>query len=165
MRSKIKDSKRLQRINPSKKICVLGMGNFDRADDQVGLVVVEELEKRELPENITILNAGPVPEAFTGVIKKEEPDILIIIDAAQMNEELGTIRVFSEEDVDEAYMITPHKVSMKMYAKYLRHYLKKIVIIFIGIEPKSLSYMVEISSEVKSSADYLVNYLEKLLRK
>ena len=109
--------------------------------------------------------AGPVPEAFTGVIKKETPDLLIIIDAAQMDEKPGTIRVFLEKDVDDAYMITPHKVSMKMYTKYLRNFLKKLDTLFIGIEPLSLSYMVEMSSEVRESVKYLSQFLEELLRK
>jgi hydrogenase 3 maturation protease len=162
---KIKGVKRLQRIDSSKKICVMGIGNFDRADDFAGVAVIELLEKMNFPDNIKIINAGPVPEAFTGVIKKEAPNLLIIIDAAQMDEKPGTIRVFLEKDVDEAYMITPHKVSMKMYTKYLRSFLKKLDTLFIGIEPASLSYMVEMSSEVKESIKYLSQFLEDLLRK
>ncbi|NHJ39614.1 MAG: hydrogenase maturation protease [Asgard group archaeon] len=160
---KIKGIKKLENINPKKKICIMGIGNFDRADDYIGVATIELLEKKSFPDNVKIINAGPVPEAFTGVIKKEEPDILIIIDAAQMDEKPGTIRIFTEENVDSAYMITPHKVSMTMYLKYLRFELKKLKALFIGIQPKSLSYMVKMDPNVEKSAQYISQLLEELL--
>lgn len=162
---KIKGKKRLQKIDSTKKICIMGLGNFDRADDSVGLTVIELLEKMDFPENIKMINAGPVPEAFTGVIKKENPDLLIIIDAAQMGEQPATIRVFTEKDIDDAYMITPHKVSMTMYMKYLRFELKSLKGLFIGIEPKSLTYMEEMDPSVLLSAKYLSEFLFDLLGK
>jgi len=143
----------------------MGIGNFDRADDEVGLAVVEALEKLTLPDNIKIINAGPVPEAFTGVIRRENPDYLIVVDAAQMDDEPGAIRVFTEKNVDSAYMITPHQVSMTMYMKFLRNELKKLKVLFIGIQPKTLTYMEAMCPEVKASVDFLVKYLEDLMRK
>ena len=98
------------------------------------------------------------------VIKKFEPDVLVIVDAAMMEEEPGRIRVFSEKDVDDAYMVTPHKVSMTMYMQYLRHYLKDLKGVFIGIQPLSLSYMEEMSPAVKESVELIAEYLTKLLQ-
>ncbi|NHJ47037.1 MAG: hydrogenase maturation protease [Asgard group archaeon] len=162
---KIKGIKRLKKIDITKKICIMGIGAFDRADDYAGLAAIEKLEKVDFPDNIKIINAGPVPEAFTGVVKKENPDLLIIIDAAQMDEEPGTIRVFTEKDIDTAYMITPHKVSMTMYLKYLRFELDKLQGLFIGIQPKSLSYMEPMDPAVVDSVNYLSEFLVDLLRK
>ncbi|NHJ84234.1 MAG: hydrogenase maturation protease [Asgard group archaeon] len=133
MKQKFKGSKLLKKIERNKKICIMGIGNFDRGDDVVGLAIIEQLEKEKFPPNIKIINAGPVPEAFTGVIKEFEPDLLIIADAAQMDKKPGTIGIFSEKDIDSAYMITPHKVSMSMYTKYLRYFLDKLETIFIGV--------------------------------
>ncbi|HUT80869.1 MAG TPA: hydrogenase maturation protease [Candidatus Bathyarchaeia archaeon] len=160
----IKGSKLLKKVNTSKKICLMGIGNFDRADDAVGIAVIEELEKAKLNSNVKLINAGPVPESFTGVIKREEPDFLIVIDAAQMDEAPGTIKIFSEKNVNSAYMVTPHKVSMTMYTKYLKNTLKNLTTIFIGIQPFSISYMVEMSPEVKMSITILCEYLVELLR-
>ena len=162
--TEIKNKKLLEGISSTKKICIMGIGNFDRADDQSGLAVIEKLEKETFPDTIKIINAGPVPEAFTGVIKKFVPDILLVVDAAMMDEEPGVIRAFSESDIDDAYMVTPHKVSMTMYMQYLRHYLKDITGLFIGIQPLSLTYMEEMSQEVKESVDYVSEYLIQLLQ-
>ena len=166
MTDKIKGLKFLKKIKPTKRICIMGIGNYDRADDYVGSAVIELLEQKTFPDNIKLINAGPVPEAVTAVIKRFEPDFLIIIDAAQMEEEPGTIRIFSEKNVDSAYMITPHKVSMKMYTQYLNHFLTKLKTIFIGIQPQSIRYDEGMTEKVKLSADFVRKMLEdKLLRK
>ena len=165
MPQKVINWKKLKKINLEKKICLLGIGNFDRSDDYVGGAVLDELQNYSFPKNIVILNSGPVPEAFTGVIKKERPDYLIIIDAANMGESPGTIRVFTEKDIDDAFMITPHKTSMKMYLKYLRHFLKHLKAFFIGIEPQSLSYLEEMTPKVKESVAFLSKLLADFLRK
>ncbi len=159
----IEGSKLLKKINTSKKICIMGIGNFDRADDAVGIAALEELEKTKLKSNVKLINAGPVPESFTGVIKSEEPDYLIIIDAAQMDEPPGTIRIFSEKNVSSAYMVTSHKVSMAMFTKYLKFTLKNLTTLFIGIQPFSLTYMEDMSSEVKNSVKILCEFLVDLL--
>ncbi|MHA1505057.1 MAG: hydrogenase maturation protease [Candidatus Heimdallarchaeota archaeon] len=165
MKLKFKGSKFFKKIDPTKKICIMGIGNFDRADDAAGIEVIEKLEKIKLPDNIFLINAGPVPEAFTGVIKKQEPDILIIIDAAMMDEKPGTIRVFTEKDVDDAYMVTPHKVSMTMYMTYLKNYLKNLKAYFIGIQPGNLSYMESITEETEKSIEDLVPFLADFFKK
>ncbi len=165
MNHEIKKEKLLKIISTNKKICLMGIGNFDRADDYSGLAVIEKLERKKFAENIKIINAGPVPEAFTGVIKDFHTEILVVIDAAKMDEKPGTIRVFTEKDIDDAYMVTPHQVSMTMYMKYLKHYLKDISAIFIGIEPKSLEYMEEMSTEVKNSVECISRYLIDLLER
>lgn len=166
MTRKIKGLKLLKRMKPTKRICIMGIGNYDRADDYVGGTVIELLEKKTFPDNIKLINAGPVPEAVTGVIKRFEPDYLIIIDAAHMDEEPGTIMVFSEKNVDSAHMFTPHQVSMKLYNQYLTHYLKKLKTVFIGIQPKSIRYYEDMTESVKLSADFISEMLEDMfLRK
>ena len=165
MKIKFKGSKIFKKIDPTKKICIMGIGNFDRADDAVGIAVIESLEKASLLDNIILINAGPVPEAFTGVIKKHEPDILVIIDAAMMNEKSGTVRVFTEEDIDDAYMVTPHKVSMTMYMKYLKNYLKNIKAYFIGIQPGNLNYMEDITEETQKSIEDLALFISSCFQK
>ena len=162
---KIKNDAILKGITPEKRTCIVGIGNFDRADDYAGIAVIEALTSKQFSEKVVIINAGPVPEAFTGVIKRFKPDLLIIIDAALMEEKPGTIRVFTEKDIDEAYMITPHRTSMTMYMKYLRFFLTDLEGIFIGIQPTSLSYGLPLCDEVKKSVTFLARYLNKILSK
>ncbi|MBD3193150.1 MAG: hydrogenase maturation protease [Candidatus Heimdallarchaeota archaeon] len=159
----IKDLELLQTRLTKKKICVMGIGNFDRADDYAGVAVAEQLEKTEFPKNITIINAGPVPEAFTSVIKRFKPKLLIIIDATDMKEEVGSIRVFTENNIKTVPMITPHNTPMTMFVKYLNHFLDNLETVFIGIQPASLRYGEKMSNQVKESVAYLSGFLEEQL--
>ncbi|MEA2069899.1 MAG: hydrogenase maturation protease [Asgard group archaeon] len=161
MRQKILGDKLLKKIDLTKKICVLGIGNFDRADDYAGIAVAKQLEQKSFPENITILN---VPEAFTGVIKREQPDILIIIDAAWMDQPPGTIQVFTEDKIETVCMITPHNTPITMFTKYLHYYLQELIVYYIGIQPKSMRYQEPMSDPVKKSIENLVDFLVKKLK-
>ena len=165
MNNKIKNSKVLKKIKSGKKITIIGIGNFDRSDDYSGIAVIEKLEKTTFSDKIQIINSGPVPEAFTGKIKEFKPDLLVVIDAAEMAETPGTIRIFTEKDVNDAYMVTPHKVSMTMYTKYLRYFLENLDAIFIGIQPASLTYAEPMTAKIVKSVDFISNVLTELLLK
>lgn len=143
----------------------MGIGNYDRADDFAGIAVLEKLETQKYSESIKIINAGPVPEAYTSVIKQHNTELLVIIDAAMMDEKPGTIKIFTDKDIDDIYMITPHRIPMSMYTKYLRYFLENLQAIFIGIQPASLSYDIPMSDEVKSSVLFLSEYLDEILKK
>lgn len=164
MKETIKGYRNLKAINKEKKICLMGIGNLDKADDYAGMAVIEKIEKENLPKNLTIIKAGSAPEAYTNVIKKIKPDILVIIDTALMNERPGTIKCFLENDLETTYVATSHNVSLGMLTKYLRHFLKNLITIFIGIEPKKLNYMENISQTVQESVNFLSGYLLDFLR-
>jgi hydrogenase 3 maturation protease len=151
-------------LSKDKKICLMGIGNFDRADDYTGGAVIDRLQKEELPENVSLINAGPVPESFTGVIKKEQPDILMIIDAARMDKPPGTIQVFTEDKIDTVFMYTPHRTPMTMFTKYLRFFLEDLETLFIGVEPVSLEYNTQMSDLIKERIKFLSDYLTELLQ-
>ena len=157
----IKDLEIINQINITKRICIMGIGNFDRADDYAGVAVVEQLTERPFPENITIINAGPVPEAFTGVIKQFKPDILIIIDATLMEGEPGTIKVFSEETIELVPMVTAHQTPMTTLTKYLKYFLTNLETFFIGIQPASLRYAEPMSIAVQTSVNILREFIER----
>ena len=58
MTIKFKGSKIFKKIDPAKKICIMGIGNFDRADDALGIAIIEKLEKANLLDNVILINAG-----------------------------------------------------------------------------------------------------------
>jgi hydrogenase 3 maturation protease len=150
----------LKNVNLDKKICLLGIGNFDRADDYAGIAVVEALEKNNpFNDNINIINAGAVPEAFTGVIKEMKPDWLIIIDTANLGEVPGKIKIFCEEEINETILATPHNTPITMFTKYLRHFLPNLEILFIGIQPTTVRYGEQMTAIVEQSIENLSQYL------
>ena len=83
-----------------KKILVTGVGSILRGDDGIGVRVIDALEKEELPENVS-LHSGDVSgldllKVFPG------HERVVIIDAADISEEPGTVKVLDFKDIKKA---------------------------------------------------------------
>ncbi|MCL2115108.1 MAG: hydrogenase maturation peptidase HycI [Methanobrevibacter sp.] len=145
---------------------ILGIGNELREDDNVGPYVIEKLneffEKKDLiQESVILINAGSVPENFTGIIKKEAPSHLIIIDTVLMDNNPGTIKFIKKENIANTNIST-HSLSLNFLINYLEKFLS-IDLLFIGIQPLKLSLGNNLSEEVKKSADELISIISSLL--
>src|SRR6478736_4064730 len=69
------------------RISVLGVGNPFRSDDGAGVLVARRLASRECAlatGHLLIIEAGHAPENTTGELRRFAPDLVLIIDAADM---------------------------------------------------------------------------------
>ncbi len=85
------------------RICIIGVGNDLRGDDSVGLIVARRLsadERLQDSANILILEGGPAPENQTGKLRVFQPDLVLFIDAAHLDEPPGTIQLIRVESID-----------------------------------------------------------------
>jgi len=130
-------------------IVILCIGNIDGGDDAVGPYIAEKLKN-----NFTVINAGTVPENYTSIIKKHNPQKLIIIDAVDMNLDHGEIRIVPKEKIGKM-TISTHGIPISVLIGYLEQYVDNISI--IGIQTKVMSG--KISEIVKKSADNLVKII------
>ena len=134
------------------KTLIMGIGNVLRADDGFGSAVIDALSPIELPENIELLDAGT--PGFELVLTMQGYDRVIVIDAADMDCQPGTVRVF-----------TPDEVRLKSGDLYLRgtlHYaglaealnlgaalnLLPAAITIIGIQPVNIDWIAGLSAPV-----------------
>ena len=67
---------------------LLGIGNPRHGDDALGPLFARAFRH---PHWLCI-NAATAPENFTGLIRRHHPDILLLLDAAEMNLPPGTLR-------------------------------------------------------------------------
>jgi hydrogenase maturation protease len=87
------------------KTIVLGLGNTLLGDDGVGIhalrKVKQEWEKDNTDSNVTVsfVDGGTLSFTLTEIL--HEADNLIVIDAAQLNSDPGTVRIFENEVMDE----------------------------------------------------------------
>lgn len=78
---------------------VLGIGNTLLTDEGVGVHVIEHLRSRYPDlEGVTWMDGGTL--SFTLAVSIEESDQLVVVDAAQLGTEPGTVRVFTGEEMD-----------------------------------------------------------------
>lgn len=133
---------------------LLGVGNEYKGDDGVGPYVA----KRVNFVGWKGVNCSTTPENFTGLVKRERPELLVIVDAAEMGLEPGEIRVIPREKVDELTMST-HYIPLSILIRYLEGNARKIL--FIGIQPKKREEGSELSKEVREGAERLLEFIKQ----
>ncbi len=132
-----------------------------RGDDAVGPLLAKKLTEifRENSQ-ITVLNAKTVPENFTGLIKRENPSHLILLDAVEMNKNPGHIKLVQKDEIVN-YSISTHAMPVSFLIKYLETSMDAKMLL-IGIQPKNMEMNAPVSKEVESSINKLSNIMSML---
>jgi hydrogenase 3 maturation protease len=146
------------------RIAVLGVGNSMRSDDAAGVLAARALSRRACAtdtDRILIIEAGPAPENRTGELRKFVPDLVLMIDAAEMGETPGVIQWIPEESIDGMSAST-HSLPLSMLAHYLKLELN-CTILFLGIQPNSNTVGERVSPDVSRAIDEVVDELDAFL--
>jgi len=133
-------------------LIVMCVGNPDGGDDAVGPYIADKLKET----NLFVINCETVPENYVGVVKKQKPETLLIIDAVEMGLSPGDIRIVPKEKIG-VMTISTHGIPIPVLIEYLNQYVKKII--FIGIQPKTMSG--EMNDIVKKSGNELIEIIKK----
>ncbi|MFH1560858.1 MAG: HyaD/HybD family hydrogenase maturation endopeptidase [Chloroflexota bacterium] len=145
-------------------IIILGVGNILLRDEGVGVRVIEAMEGRELPDNVELLDGGTASmDLLTSLANRDK---VIIIDAVKGGNEPGTLYRFSPDDItiQKQTVTSLHQVGLLETLTIARHLgcTPREVIIF-GIEPKEVSWGLELSPEVASATPRVIELvLEEL---
>jgi hydrogenase 3 maturation protease len=134
-----------------------------RADDAAGVLVARTLSQRDVAadDGVLILDAGHAPENRTGELRRFNPDVVVIIDAADMGEQSGTIQFIPVESIDGMSAST-HSLPLSMLARYLKLELN-CVVAFLGIQPDSNEVGERVSPDVFAAVHELVDELGTLI--
>ena len=145
----------------AKKVLICGIGNDTRGDDAFGVYVVEKLKEMISNQKVLFLNCGEMPESYTGKIIRENPSHVVFIDAVHFEGKPGEIILADPEGtLGEAF--STHKMPLKLLVRYLKQH-TRAKFILIGAQPRQTGLFVEMSEELRESAERLIKILEKIL--
>jgi hydrogenase 3 maturation protease len=130
---------------------IMCIGNRDGGDDGVGPFIAKKLK-----DEFNTIDCGVVPENFTSVVKQQNPENLLIIDAIEMGLDPGEIRIVPKEKIGVMHIST-HGIPISVLINYLSQYVKNIVL--IGVQPKTMSG--KMSKEMIRGTDLLIGLLRK----
>lgn len=136
-----------------------------RSDDAAGVLVARALAGREWamdPDRFLILDAGHAPENRTGELRRFAPDVVIIIDAADIGETPGTVQLIPEQSIDGMSAST-HSLPLSMLARYLKLEMN-CEVMFLGIQPDSTEPGEIVSERVMQAMEEIVPELHTLIR-
>ncbi len=154
------------------RIAIIGIGNELNGDDAAGILAVRALSNivrdREFvdhsrPTVFLTIEAGIAPEAFTGPLRRFQPDLVILIDAAELGEAPGTIRWFDWSEV-EGMSASTHTLPPSVLARYLTNEFGCHVKL-IGIQPRQLEFDQEVSEEVLAAINIVIQEILTLFMK
>lgn len=143
-----------------KRVVLVGVGNPIRGDDGVGVKIIEMLEQKKL-NNVLLLNTETVPEAYTGAVTDYQPTHVLILDAANFNGKPGEAQLIPVEKIGGTAVST-HSLPLTIFASYIQKTLNTKVTL-LGVQPKIIDFGAEISPEVNSAAEEIVEILIGIL--
>lgn len=142
------------------RLVIVGVGNPLRCDDKLGLAIVRRL-KGGVDHHVCLIEAGTVPESYTGLIVGFKPSHILLIDAAQLDREPGFARLVLPNEIDKI-AITTHILPLSLLTKYLSN-LTGANIALLGVQPKCLNLAEGSSEEVRRAVVKISELLLKLL--
>jgi hydrogenase 3 maturation protease len=134
---------------------VLGIGNPLGGDDAAGLSVVQMLGRKQskprafLSAEITIIDAGTSPESYTSVIRRQQPNLLILVDAADMGLPPGAVRIIPSKKI-RSLSFSTHLMPLSTFISYVREFCGNVLL--IGVQPEQTKTGAPISKVVRKSA-------------
>jgi len=150
----------------SRHVLILGLGNILLRDEGIGVHVVEELQKQDLPGNVEVIDGGTTGLDVLSLTARV--DKLVIIDALRAGKEPGTIyktclnskqkdRLTQISSQDKQSKISLHQVGLLdalSLAEKINLAPEEIVI--IGVEPGEVDCGLELTEQVKRKVPEII---------
>lgn len=144
---------------PPTKIAVIGVGNLLMRDDGIGIHVVEELKKMDLPSNVGVYDAAT--NAFAVLEFMDKKDRAIIIDAYKKGGNPGSVYRLSfnprEEAPPENFNLSLHDLN---FVDAIRSgegaYELPPETVLLGVEPKEIEVGIGLSPELEKVIPELI---------
>ncbi|UCE44917.1 MAG: hydrogenase maturation protease [Methanobacteriota archaeon] len=142
------------------KTYVLGMGNEDRGDDGAGIAVARKL-KESFPRHSYSEHDG-LEGIVLDISEKDEDAFVIFVDAADLREEPGTIRLVDAKEI-RATEVTTHRVTVGLLMELLAKSGKRSTV--VCIQPGSVEFGSEMTAPVNGAVETLVCLLSDIVER
>lgn len=146
----------------SDSILVMGVGNYLMGDEGIGVHIIQEMAKLDLPENVDILDGGTGGFTLLGCF--ESYPTIIFVDATMDGKSPGTLSLIKPRFAsDFPSALSVHDVGLKdmVEAVYLMDQVPDIHLLTISIgEMKPMT--LELSNAVKAAIPLAIDKIVQL---
>lgn len=147
-----------------KSVAIIGVGNYLRSDEGVGIHAAASLEALKWPPDVELIDAGTPGVALLHMI--DGRDLAIIIDCADFGGKPGEILTFDPDELrrDENAEVSLHAtdlLSALHLARSAGSCPKRTVI--VGIQPKSIDMGTKLSPEVSAALPLLPDLIREII--
>ncbi|MCK4359970.1 MAG: hydrogenase maturation protease [Candidatus Cloacimonetes bacterium] len=139
-----------------KETLFVGLGNYLRQDDAVGLYFVKQL-KQKVKKNFHFILAETTPENHLNYITQLNPEYIIFIDAARFSRKVGEIRLLDTQEIS-SFSTSTHTSSILLIIEYLKKCIDAKYFV-VGIKVGNSSFGEGISKEVLERVDRFIDLI------
>lgn len=145
-----------------RRLSLIGIGNELGGDDAAGVAVIQRLQAElSQREALQLLNAGAAPENITGAVRRFQPGMIILFDAADFGGQPGEVSLLDWRETT-GFSASTHSLPLHVFAAYLSSELDCAVYL-VGIQPRSLDFDAPLSPPVEQAVAELVAELQSIL--
>jgi len=166
------------------RVCLIGLGSLDYADDGFGVRLAEELKSQGrspslrngasdfgfrpsfgprtsdcgLPSQVII--AGTTPERFIGRVAEEGFDHVIFLDAAEFGGTPGSVVLLDSDQMTARFpQVSTHKLSLGLLARQIEAHGRSKAWL-LGVQPESLRQGQQLSPVVQTTLELMRDLLQ-----
>jgi hydrogenase 3 maturation protease len=139
------------------KVVVMGIGNPCRGDDAAGSRVAQRICGAP---GVHVIDAQDVPENYVRQIVRHQPDIIVLIDAVDLDSPPGSVALL-EKNQTMGYWPSTHRLPISLLVDYLEAE-TRARILFIAIQPRQTAFLESMSPEVAASVESIAGVLNEV---
>jgi len=149
------------------RVTVVGIGNPLRGDDAIGCHIAGRLADAcrrgtlTRARGLTVLDVEEVPENYLGTVAATQPDVVLLVDAADLGASPGASALVEGNALTDAGSLT-HRTSIAITAAVLRQ-MTGAEVLLLAVQPASLEWGTPLSPSVASAADSVSALLQEAL--
>ena len=150
----------------SESILVLGVGNYLMGDEGIGVHIIQEMAKLDLPDNVDILDGGTGGFTLLGCF--ESYPTIVFVDATMDGKPPGTISLIKPRfSSDFPSALSVHDVGLKdmVEAVYLMDQVPDIHLMTISIaemKPMTLELSEAVKAAIPKAIDKIIQLTQEL---
>lgn len=146
----------------NKNLTILGLGNELLKDDGIGPRIIDELQKAGLPDGVEAIKVGGSFYAYWEVLERSKN--VLVVDSLQGGRPPGSIYLLRASDIvqDNEPELFRHEDDFLGMLNYLKRYGVNPEVIILGVEPKEITYSLELSLEVKTKIPKVIKIIRRL---
>ncbi|OAN11315.1 hydrogenase 3 maturation endopeptidase HyCI [Photobacterium jeanii] len=139
----------------SKKL-VLTVGNSMMGDDGAGPLLAEMMLQNPVDDWV-VIDGGSAPENYVHQIRELAPEQVLIVDAAEIGEKAGEIRIIEPDQIAEMFIMSTHCLPLNFLIEELETFVPQVT--FIGIQPAIVAFSFPMTDMVRDAVTALYQAL------
>lgn len=136
---------------------ILTVGNAMMGDDGAGPYLAERLQAAPIA-GWQLVDGGTAPENALHTIRALQPERVLLVDAAEIGETAGTLRIISPQEIAELFIFSTHNMPLNFLIDELKTFVPEVM--FVGIQPAIVAFSFPMTQMVKEAVERLYKQIE-----